>query len=364
MDLGSVVSRLKDEGQLRDLATNRRVQFGTKARRYLAAEFLPEVNTDENQYTETQIRYRTMVANAGSRYSPVQKKRGSLIGEFDVKLADSDIGDELTSRDYDYLLRLLQRNATMDAVSSIIRWVDNAVNRPLLETNELWRWQAIVAAQVNLRGNNKYSEDINYSDPSGHRANAGGTWTNNSYDPFTDIFAMVQLLANKGYTVNRIVTSRRVVNIMANNTKVQTRAGHIRVSAATGAFAVVGGRASLAQINASLSEDGLPPIEIYDELYRTQTGTGRFLADTVMVLIATTGRDQTIDLGDTSSTLVLPNTLGYTAIGRPAGQSDAGRVILANHKEDKPPRIEAQSWQTSLPVITEPEAIAVIKAIA
>jgi hypothetical protein len=37
--------------------------------------------------------------------------------------------------------------------------------------------------------------------------------------------------------------------------------------------------------------------------------------------------------------------------------------VRAEHKEDKPPRIEAQGWQTSLPVITEPEAIGVLTGI-
>jgi hypothetical protein len=56
--------------------------------------------------------------------------------------------------------------------------------------------------------------------------------------------------------------------------------------------------------------------------------------------------------------------LGYTAIGRGAGQASNGRVIRAEAFDNKPPRIEAEGWQTALPVITEPEALAVISSIS
>jgi hypothetical protein len=39
-------------------------------------------------------------------------------------------------------------------------------------------------------------------------------------------------------------------------------------------------------------------------------------------------------------------------------------VLQARFKDDKPPRVEAQGWETSAPVITEPEAIATITGIA
>ena len=41
-----------------------------------------------------------------------------------------------------------------------------------------------------------------------------------------------------------------------------------------------------------------------------------------------------------------------------------GRVVRAEAHEDKPPRIEAEGWQTSLPVITEPEAFAILHTIS
>lgn len=364
MDIVSLVERLHDEGALKDIAINPRLQFGTVQRTYPLAGILPEVPVEENQYTETSIRYRTMVANDGSRYSPVQRKKGALVGEFDVKLADSDIGDEFTAREYEALLKVLQRNDEMGALTSVIRWVDTVLNKPLLERNEKARWDAVVSAQVILKGNAGYRETINYSNPAGHRAATGGVWSNNSYDPFVDIAAMVQLLADKGFKISRIFSSRRVVNILALNDKVRTRTQRISVNVTNATFVTSAHRATLTDVNSALSADGLPEIELYDELYRTMTGTGRFLPDTVMVFFAMTGRDQHIDLGDGVNTIFLPNTLGYTAIGKAVGQTSPGRVIKVKSFDDKPPRIDGQAWQCSLPVITEPEAIAVITGIA
>lgn len=359
-DLASLIRTLTTDGSIARVAQNPAAQFGVPERSYLGAAILPERTVPENAFTEYGIKYRTVVANAGTRYSPVQKKGGALSGSFKVELAEADIGSEFTSRDYDALLRYLQNNATMEATTSLTRWLDTTVNAALIETLERWRWQAIVDAVVQLRGDNDYSEDIAYSNPAGHRFNAG-VWSTDSVDPFDDIFAGAQILADKGFNVGRIITSRRVIGIMGGNDKVKTRTSRVVLNT-SGQITASIGRVTRDDINGVLSADGLPPIELYDLRYRTSTGTGRFLADTVMVLIGTTGRDEELDLGD--SIEVLPDTLGYAAIGRAAGQSAPGRVIRMEAKEDKPPRVLGEGWATQLPVITEPEAVVVIKAIA
>lgn len=362
MDLNSLIRTLSSDGTLRRVALNVRTQFGTPTRRYIGAELMPERLVPENMFKESGIKYRSVIANSGTRYSPVQLKGGALVGEMEVSLAEADIGSQLTARDYDALLAALGRNASMDAVAQIVRFVETTVNRPLVELLEKQRWQAIVGAQVELRGDNGYSEDVVYSNPTGHRANAGGVWGNDSYDPFDDIFAMHQKLADKGYSVSRIITSRNVVSIMGGNDKVKTRAGHLKV-AVGGSITVMGGRATLAAINGSLAEDGLPPIEVYDLQYQHRTGSSRFMPNNVMVLVAQTGRDEEMFVGPDTIELV-PDTLGYVGIGRAAGQSAPGRVIRLESFDNKPPRVESEGWMTALPVIAEPEAIAVIQAIS
>lgn len=342
------------------IARDPRAQFGTDARPYLGAQLLPEMNVEENAYREDSIKYRTVIANHGTRYSPAQKKAGDIVGSFLVELSHSDIAREFSGRQYDALLRILNNNASLEAMAQLTSWFDTTVNAALLEVNEKMRWDAIVTATVTLLGDNEYEEVVSYPDPADHRAAESASWSTDTTDIFEDIFAMADLLSGKGLTVSRIITSRAVLSIMAGNNTVKTRTG-IAVVNTSGQITSAAGRATREAINGILQSDGLPPIELYDRQYRTQSGTEYFLPRDVMVLVATTGRDVEVDLGDTIN--FFGDTLGYTAIGRAVGQSAPGRVLFAEPKGDKPPRIEAQGWQTSLPVITEPEAIAVITDI-
>lgn len=351
---------MRADGVFATLARNPRAQFGTPSRRYLGAELLPERMVEENAYREEDVRYRTVIANDGTRYSPAQKKDGDIVGSMLVELGNSDIAREFTSRQYDALLRMLQRNASMEAMVEITNWLDTTVNLALVELLEKQRWEAIVEAEVTRQGDNEYEEVVAYPNPANHRAAQSAAWSTDTTDIFEDIFAMADLLAGKGYTVSRMITSRAVLSIMAGNNTVKTRTG-VSVVNASGQITAAAGRATLDAINGILGSDGLPPIETYDLQYRTQSGTGYFLPRDVFVLVATTGRDEDVDLGD--EVQFLGNTIGYTAIGRAAGQATPGRVIRAEAHEDKPPRIEAEGWQTALPVITEPEAIAVISDI-
>ena len=361
-DIAGLVNQLMTDGTVPTLALNPQAQFGIAPRRYLGAELLPERTVDENAYREESIIYRTVIANDGTRYSPTQKKGAALIGSFLVELGNSDIATEFTSRDYDALLKMLQTRPTMDAAATLLNWLDRTVNLALIEKNEKQRWEAIVNASVVRSGDNGYSEPVPYSNPANHRAAAGGTWSNDSYDPFADILAMADLLESKGYTVGRIITSRTVLSILAGNDKVKARTGVATINA-SGQISATAGRATRDAMNLALERDGLPPIETYDLQYRTQTGTGYFLSRSAFVLVATTGQDESIDLGDTNS-LMVENTLGYTAIGRATGQAAPGRVLRMEAKQDKPPRIEAEGWMTSLPVVTNPEAVAVITSIS
>lgn len=364
-DIQRLIDTLTTSGAIQRIARNRLAQFGTRSRPLLGATVLPVQEVNENAYTDDTIKYRTVLANAGTRYSPVVIKGNALVGTVKVELFDIDIGSELTSRDYDALLSYLNRNDSLEAIASITNFLDTTVNLGLEELREVYRWQAIEKASVVRSGANNYTETIAYPNPSGHRAAAAAAWSVDTNDPFADIDNRVQLMASKGFQVNRIVSTRNVVGIMGSNSLVQNRVGTVKVNVSTGQFTTAPGRASLQQINAALSDDGLPAIEMYDLIYRTQTGTGRFISNDVMIFLGTTGRDVNLELGDASTPVeILPDTLGYYAVGRAAGQASPGRVIQAKFKDDKPPRIEAQGWETGAPVITEPEAIASISGIA
>jgi hypothetical protein len=365
-DIGQLIDQLRRDGAFQRIATNPAAQFGTPARELIGARYLPVRVVNENSYTDDTVKYRTIVANAGTRYSPVVLKGGQYTGRAKVELFEMDIGAELSSRDYDALLAYLNANRTIEAVTALTDFVNITTNMALEELREVYRWQAIEKAFVMRRGANNYREDIAYSNPAGHRAVVASPWSDDANDPFDDIANRQQLAADKGFTIGTIVTSRNVVGIMAMNENVRTRVGTVKVSVANGAMVTSpSARASLSLINAALQDEGLPPITIYDEIYRDQLGTHRFISADVMIFLARTGREVPVDLGDEAATIeLLGDTLGYYGVGRAAGQSAPGRVIQARYYDDKPPRVGTQGWETSAPVILEPEAVETLTGIA
>lgn len=361
-DLNKLIMDAHDSGYFSMMSRNPLAQFGGPARNYIGAQFFPEMMVEENSFREDQIKFRTVVANAGTRYSPTQKKEGDLYGYFDVILAESDIARELTGRQYDTLLKLVNSDLSMDAMASLINWVEVTLNRALIDRAEADRWEVIVNAEVTRTGDNGYTENVTYPDPVGQRVNASAAWSNDATDPFEDIFARADFMADKGFEINRIICSRAVATKLANNAIVRSRTSRLQIDTG-GQLSASPGRSTMPAINSALQADGLPPIEMYDLRYRTQTGNPRFVPDDVFVMICTTGRDQSIMLPETDEQIPMTDTLGYYAIGRAAGQSMPGKVIRLEPKEDKPPRILGEAWMTSLPVLLEPEAIAVIKNI-
>lgn len=365
MDLLTLIAKLINEGRLRTVAANPLAQFGIAPQTFLGATILPERTVEENYIEEGTIRYRTVIANDGSRYSPAQiKTSGEIIGSFSAKLADSDIADEFTGRDYDALRRMLGRGGDMQAMTTVINWVDRHLNQPLAVLCEKQRWDAIVNALVVRVGDNGFREDIVYPNPTGHRTALANSWGakdgsgNSIRDPFEDLFAISRAAADKGYELRRIVTSQNVVSILAMNTHVIARSGGVTV---------VNGRAyntaiGLPQINQALQSNGLPTIETYDRRYFTQEGSGRFLPANAMVFLAATGQGEQVEPVE-GDPFYLDDTQGYLAVGRGVGQDDAGRVLQIEGKSNKPPRIEGEGWQTTLPVLTDPEAFWVLTSI-
>lgn len=363
MNLGQLFENLRNTGALSNLVRDNAAQFGIPARQYLGATILPELPVESNMYEELAVRFRTIVSVDMDWYSPPVLRKGELTSAMNVKLGTSGIKREMDAQMYDTLVNLIGRNQGMDALATAIRWFDTVINRSMLESAERQRWEAIVDASVVRVGDNGYSETVNYANPSGHRAAAAAAWSTDATDIFDNIHAMAQVLKDKGYSVGRIITSSNVVAIMAANDTVKSRGG-VAVINASGQITSAAGRATLDSINNILSQDKLPPIETYDLQYRTQTTTKRFLKDDVMVLLATSDRDPRIDLGDSEDLFNFGSVVGYHAIGKVAGASDPGRHAMAEYVEKYPPHIEGEGVQMHLPVILEPEALAVITGIS
>lgn len=364
MDLEELIDRLLVSGDVETIASNVNAQFGPPTRQYVGATLLPERNVPELAYEEKEIRFRTVIANDGTRYSPAQKKDGGeVIASMFVVLGNQDIAREFTGRDYDGLIDLLGRGRSMDAMLQIIRFVDVAANLALIELNEKQRWDAIINAKVIRQGDNGYTDPVYYPNPPGSRVNVAGQWSNPLYDPWPDIMGPVQRLAILGYYVNRIITSRKVIAILSANPNIARRAGMqpLVLNGAGNLVQLANNLVSMDQLAGLATRDGIPPFEHYDLFYHTQTATHRFMPDDVMVFACTTGRDAQIVAEQ--EIILVPNTLGYYAIGPAVGQSGSGRVIDLQSYTNKPPRIEVEAWQSGLPVIQDPQALAVLKGI-
>lgn len=369
--LTELLAELQESGAIADLLNDPAAQFGTGELPYLGATLLPERLVQENMYKETQVKYRSFLAHAGSYYSPSQlSPTGELVGSFNVELGKTDQADQVTAQDYKNLMTLLNRKQSREAILAAIRWFDYHILQPHLDLNEAYRWQAIIDAQVVRLGSNGYVEPVDYPNPAGHRpaAISGGTtsapngWYDQtgSYDPFEDIFAMVDLLDKKGYRVNRILTGgRKLPSVMSRNPTVRERTSRITINS-SGAIDAQPGRATSGQINSFLSEDGIPPIEIYRKTYHTRAdGEKLYVPDNKMVFICSTGRTEAVDLGS-RGVLTLENTLGYFGIGTTAQAFTPGRTINIEEKNLYPGGYMAECIQIGLPAVLSPDSIAVL----
>lgn len=360
-DIASLIAEMRARGDFDAIARRPLAQFGQGNRRLIGAELLPERLVEQNEFTEQSVEYRTVIANAGTRYGPVQLKQGAMVGDVLVKLRESDLGNELAAREYDVLVQELNRGSTMEAMARLAGFLDR-VNAGLIELNEKERWEMLVNRLVERRGDNAYSEDVPFPTPAGHLLDAADPWGADTVDPFDEINAAAQVLRDKGYTPRRIVTRSGVASIIAANPNTKTRTGRVTITS-DGRLVGLGGRVTLGEINAQMQADELPAIETYDLRYRTNTGTVPFVPDGALVIIGETDRQEQIRLDAGDQVEVLDGTLGYVGIGRAAGQAAPGRVLLSEHIERKPPRVENEGWQTSFPVALSPEAWVTIRNI-
>lgn len=361
--------------QLKRLINDPMTSFGPTLAPLLGATFLPEINVPENKYKEEGIKFRTPVANHGTRYSPAQLKSGMMSGEFDVELAYSDIAAQMTAKDYDTFIKFLRGiygrpgiqgggvsgPANMDAMTQLLNWAELAIVRPLAARNEIDRWAALINGQVVLTGNNGYNGLVTYPNVSGTRVTAGGTYSNNSYDPIPDITARINYLTRKGYQPIGMVMSTDVEMIMVNNQQVRQRSGIFAIQGGS----VTGLPAYLTQSQLAnvFSQNKLPPYVVYDATYTTQTDFGWFFPRDTIFIYCATGRNQEISRGDLEP-VVVHDTLGYVGVGTVQGQLEPGKHTYMEHIEKKPSSVYIEGYQSSLPVITDPEAFAVITGIA
>lgn len=353
MDIVTLTARMVAEGQFTAAARLPGLTLGLAPRAYLGATILPVRIVPENMFYERGISYRTILANTGTRYSPVVLERGVMAGNMKVELGEIDAGDEFTAADYDALRTLLGNQGDVAAMAELLNWSTRTLALPIQERIEKQRWEALDDAAVIRIGANGYLETVLYPNPSGHRV-TGPNLTDVNADPIDALITQQQLLASKGYSVGRAITSTKVAALIARHPKVRAAIG--------GEGSTVPVRVTRAAVNDYLQENGLPALEIYDLTGRNPDGTTvRFKRENAVTLLANTGRTAQVDLPD--DLRILPDTLGYAAVGRAAGQAESGIIVNVEARTKKPIGLEGESYATAAPVVTDPEAVAVVNYV-
>ncbi|MEO0659804.1 MAG: major capsid protein [Pseudomonadota bacterium] len=369
---------LQEERYFERLALDPLAQFGSEQQQLLGARLMPERVVEENSYEETQVRYRTKPALDNSRYSPTQKQDNSaLIGSFRVDLGHTDTRKNLTGKEYDDLRKLLMRGGDMQAMANVINFVDKELVQPHVIKNEIQRWQAWLLASVKRRTANGQMESIDYYRPSDHIVTVpGGTtgtpagWHSDAYDPFKDIEAGKEKLQALGYQLVGMYGTPYLGRVLRTNGEVVKRNGRTIPNDTAQPTRVTESILSLL-----LEEEDYTGITLYNGGYESETGFKRYMdvesGYDYLLMVGGTQRsyemasEYTGAVSDpsnfTDSSIVLDNTLGYYAVGRNPGKDASGRTIHSWMMDRKPVGMAGESYQTGLPVITDPQAYYVIR---
>lgn len=348
MDLRQLIEQLTAAGAFNRAANLPGLTLGLAGRQYLGATLLPVRTVPNNTFRDSSIAYRTVMANTGTRYSPVVLEKGAMVGSMLVELGELDIGSTFTAEEYDALVQMLGAGRSMEAQAEVLNWAARTLALPIQERLEKQRWEALDDARVVRIGANGYEEIVEYPNPAGHRIDAGSL-TDPDVDPIEAMLAQQQLLASKGYRVSRAITSQRVAGLIARHPKVRSAIGGIGNTTPV--------RVTREIVNGYLQDNGLPVLETYDLSTRNRDGsTVRFKRENALTLVAETGRDASVDLPDGIQTFT--NTLGYAAIGRAAGQPAPGIVTQVEYLNKKPVGLYGESYATGGVVVADPEAVA------
>ena len=365
-DIYSLLDEIYRSNYLYNIAHDSSLQFGFGNRQLLGATILPAKNVPQNAYSEDRIIYQSVIANDATRYSEPRLVGGELVGSFDVRLDEIDIARQMTGKDFDDLNRVFMANPDA-ARNQVIDWITKTVRMSLEDKMELQRWQAICNGQVTIAGLDGRNAIVPLSQPAGHRVTipSGTTgnptgWYSPNYDPLPDLMLGKTKLNQLGYEVNRLIWDVDIVTCLARNALMQSRLGTIGFVQSGSSLQQRPGLVDQNSLKIYLQANfGLPYAEEYNLTYRTQQGVGHFKPRGYIVMLATTGRDETIDVGD--QLLTIENTLGYTAVGTSVGEMNPGLVIRGETRMLKPVGMYTQGFGTTFPVIAEPEAIYIIQ---
>jgi hypothetical protein len=367
-DLLSFVNEFTQKRYPEQIARDPRVQFGTPDRAYLGAQLMPEMLTDANMVVEDLARFEVVVANDGNALSPPQIKQSAGGAELVVRLGHIDLASQMNARDMKRLGNLLNSNDRAPAEEFLSRWLTRAIRMGLAEKQEAQRWQLLSDAAVTVNYLDQPARTLSFPNlnPAGHRVTVpSGTvaapagWYSATFDPMRETIVPLKIILEQlGYMVSRIITSTKIRDgVLASNEAMMRRSGATLITNDAGGLQTID--RNLSDVGTRFLANGLPAPEVYNLQYKTQVGTNRFLNETKFIMIASTGRDAEIDLGD-EGVRVIDNTLGYYGVGVSDGQPAPGAVLTTRYSDLKPVGIYSEGYLEGFPVLMEPEAVVVI----
>lgn len=369
-DIPSLLDYLRATRDIEQLTGTLLTQWGPRDRRMMSADLLPPRRVMANQDTIEDVRYRTVAAVDGTRYSPAQLvDGGELWGKVHYELGNSDIMRQITGANWDAINRYLASNMGAQAAVAVVGFFNSMIIQALVEHDELANWSAIVFNEVIRRGDNAYYEYVGGPELTGHRVDASVDWTDATKDPWTeDIIPRIRFLTNLGYARNgiRVYTSEAVLQTLADH---PTTANRLLIGPlATGQTAAesLGWVSESDVANILRRKLGVRSVETNEMRIMTKTGDERVYPEDHMTFIATTNRSEEViyNEDDPADIRVVRGTIGFTGVGIPANSTRPGRrSALEAFLNQKDARIQMQGWQTTGPVILDPTAITDIASI-
>lgn len=370
MDINALFKEIQATGALVTAANDPPLQFGIDQERYLFAELLPEVTVDRNKFDkEDLIISDGGLANDSTRYAPPQIKGGASVTSLSVDLGNSDIASVLSMSAYESILNKLNNSQDMQAVAQTLDWFNKTITKPLARLREKHRVDAITKRHIDLVGANGYAIPVDFLKPTGHdsviNGAVSGGWRDPAYNVLADIKTKAKVMSDKGFKPTRLISTSDVnTGVFGANSAIKAY-GYSSFNTPSGSVVLSSALQPVQYIANAFVANELPSPEVYDSGYKSrETGLySKFLQDPqfdYMILCGTTDRTQSIELA--SQPVVIPNTLGYYAIGIAAGQTTPGIAAQLKFVDDfKSSHIKSAGWQSTFPVVTESEAYCVFK---
>lgn len=364
MDLATLIKKAHEEEKFVELFSDNLTQFigFQNSQPYLGSLLLPDMLKMESKYDEQDLQFKSIIADDSGRYDPATKKKRATRRSLSVAFGHYSIGTDIVANEIDHINELLMMGSDEQAMTYLTNLVRLLGRKALQDKREVHKIDSIVEAKVKLAGANGREFTMNQIDPAGHRFDANGQWSDDTYNPLEeDILKGVDILEELGFNIRGMYCRRKVARILQKNEQVRKEVfgnKDFREPTSVGLEAISDYLSSQRD-----NTSDLPPIRTYNKTYDTQTQTKHFLADDVFVIVAQTPRNYEIAV-ENSENLLIQSTLGYYGIGKPQARTQPGDVVQVRLHDELPMYIEMVAFGCGAPVIQESNAIVVVRGIS